>query len=386
MAHPALRDAIEDVGLLIDEAAFDVSRWQDVLDTLTRNLSGTRANLQVVDSTLGRAAPMVSSGWRADEMDAYARHFGAINPWVAVLLRSSTMTTICAEHEFPCDELRKSEFYQDWLRPIGEVDGSSGIKLLDSGGRFGALTLSYDAKRTERLVPDIARMLQALAPRIERSLNISRIGVGAAWRAESTTLIGAIADPALIVTWDGRLLDANTPATDLIACGAAFHLGAAEKIHFKDPRIAERFHAALRAACLGRPSPDSADGLHLSTLAGDFALTIVSLRPDLRRMHGLTPWLAAGEIALVVMKRFGSGRRADAAQILSQRYRLSPAEVRIVLAMDGSRALSDLAADLGISYETARWHLKRIFAKLGISRQAELVAMTIELRGNLSGP
>ncbi|GEP09938.1 hypothetical protein [Methylobacterium gnaphalii] len=62
MPHRALRDAVEDVGLLIDEAAFDVGRWQDVLDGLTRSLPGTRANLQVVDPTLGRAAPMVSSG------------------------------------------------------------------------------------------------------------------------------------------------------------------------------------------------------------------------------------------------------------------------------------------------------------------------------------
>ncbi|GLS45954.1 helix-turn-helix transcriptional regulator [Methylobacterium brachythecii] len=384
MARHTLRDAIEDVGQLIDEAAFDVGRWQDVLDTLTHSLPGTRANLQVVDPALGRAAPMVGSGWRADEMDAYARHFGAINPWVSVLLRSSPMAAICGERELPYSELRKSEFYQDWLRPIGEVDGSSGIKLLDSGGRFGALTLSYDVKRTDRIYPDIARLLQALAPRIERSLNISRVGVGASWRAEGTSLVGAIADPALVVTWDGRLLDANTPGSDLMLSGAAFRLGAADRLRLKDARMTARFQAALRAACQGRQSPEPAGGLRFSTLAGDFALTIVSLRPDLTRMRGLTPWLAAGEIALVVLKRCGSRRRADAAEILSQRHRLSPAEVRLVLAMDGKRALPEVAADLAISYETARWHLKRIFAKLGISRQAELVAMAIELKGSAS--
>ncbi|GJD68289.1 helix-turn-helix transcriptional regulator [Methylobacterium gnaphalii] len=117
-------------------------------------------------------------------------------------------------------------------------------------------------------------------------------------------------------------------------------------------------------------------------MAGDFALTIISLRPDLRRNRGLTPWLAAGEVALVVMKRCGPGGPADAGRILSQRYRLSPAEVRLVLAMDGRLALSDVAAALGISYETARWHLKRVFAKLGISRQAELVAMVLALKGS----
>ncbi|GJD68288.1 hypothetical protein MMMDOFMJ_1207 [Methylobacterium gnaphalii] len=164
------------------------------------------------------------------------------------------MTTICAEHELPYAELLKSEFYQDWLRPIGEADGSSGIKLLDSGGRFGALTFSYDVRRADGNCPDIAHMLQALAPRIERSLNISRLGVGASWRAESSALVHAIADSALIVSWDGRLLEANMPASDLIESGGAFGLGAADRIRWKDARMAARFQAALRAACLGRPS------------------------------------------------------------------------------------------------------------------------------------
>jgi len=41
--------------------------------------------------------------------------------------------------------------------------------------------------------------------------------------------------------------------------------------------------------------------------------------------------------------------------------------------------LETIADDLNITKETARFHLKRIFAKTGVRRQAELVALFARL-------
>ena len=50
-------------------------------------------------------------------------------------------------------------------------------------------------------------------------------------------------------------------------------------------------------------------------------------------------------------------------------------ETRLALAMDDS--LRSMAKDPGIAYETARTKTKTIFAKLGVSRQSELVGFLL---------
>lgn len=369
---------IEDLGALVDRAAFDLERWQDVVDALARDLPGTRVALQVVDPALGRAAPAVAAGWDARDLDAYAKHYGAINPWVPALLRARPMTTLFSDRVLAPSEFRRSAFYQDWLRHVGDADASTGVKLLDGGGRFGALTLSYDARRADRVNPDATRVLVALAPRIERALRASRIHAITRWRAGTIPLLGAVSEPILVAARDGRLLEVNAAASELVSAGV-LRAGASDRIRLADPRLDRIFHAGLRAACAGNPLSQPAGGLRIDTPLGRFALTILGLRPEVSRTLGVTSWLTAGEAALVVMQPCGGP--PEVARHLVQRYGLSPAELRVALAMDGARPLPAVAADLGIGYETARFHLKRIFAKLGISRQAELVVLLTKLRG-----
>ena len=64
---------------------------------------------------------------------------------------------------------------------------------------------------------------------------------------------------------------------------------------------------------------------------------------------------------------------------------LSPAEARLAEAVGQGATLRDYADARGFSSETARTHMRTIFAKLGIGRQAELVAMLTRLASSV-GP
>ena len=56
-------------------------------------------------------------------------------------------------------------------------------------------------------------------------------------------------------------------------------------------------------------------------------------------------------------------------------YKLSGAEARLAIQLSTGEALDKVAERLKISKETSRTQLKSIFAKLGVHRQAELVAV-----------
>lgn len=66
-------------------------------------------------------------------------------------------------------------------------------------------------------------------------------------------------------------------------------------------------------------------------------------------------------------------------------FQLSPAEARLAARLAAGDLLETVAEQLGIAKETARNQLKSIFSKVGIHRQAELVAILSTLEVTLPG-
>ncbi|MEQ8858754.1 MAG: alpha/beta fold hydrolase [Pseudomonadales bacterium] len=73
------------------------------------------------------------------------------------------------------------------------------------------------------------------------------------------------------------------------------------------------------------------------------------------------------------------GQRADAGhdEALQQIYGLTGAEARLALVLARGRTLDQAAEELGVKKNTARTHLAKSFAKLGVNSQHELVAVVL---------
>ena len=65
---------------------------------------------------------------------------------------------------------------------------------------------------------------------------------------------------------------------------------------------------------------------------------------------------------------------ADAAEI-SEQFGLTKAEARIALALTEGKTLAQIAHDLSVSRTTVAYHLRNIFQKTGVRRQAEFVSL-----------
>jgi DNA-binding CsgD family transcriptional regulator/PAS domain-containing protein len=63
--------------------------------------------------------------------------------------------------------------------------------------------------------------------------------------------------------------------------------------------------------------------------------------------------------------------------MLNDNYDLSPSEVRTVIGVLTQNGLAAVAKHSGVSVETVRFHMKRIFAKTGTCRQSELVRVIV---------
>ena len=83
-----------------------------------------------------------------------------------------------------------------------------------------------------------------------------------------------------------------------------------------------------------------------------------------------------GALVLVVEPAAGTGvDRERVGELLG----LTPRESHLAVALAEGRTVQDVARETGRSVNTVRWHLQHIYAKLGLSRQAELVRAVMVL-------
>ncbi|HZZ94341.1 MAG TPA: hypothetical protein VFE23_17400 [Usitatibacter sp.] len=86
---------------------------------------------------------------------------------------------------------------------------------------------------------------------------------------------------------------------------------------------------------------------------------------------------AAGNVArkdVLILLR-DAGHCESAARTLAQRYRLTPAETALALALAAGQSLGEVSAARGVLLSTSRTQLKSLLGKTGCRRQAELVML-----------
>jgi DNA-binding CsgD family transcriptional regulator len=67
------------------------------------------------------------------------------------------------------------------------------------------------------------------------------------------------------------------------------------------------------------------------------------------------------------------GSSADRCEQLGQLFDLTPRQASLALALSRGMSITEAAAELGLSVESARTYSKRIYAKTGARGQADLV-------------
>ncbi|MFH6782835.1 MULTISPECIES: helix-turn-helix transcriptional regulator [Methylobacterium] len=381
------------IGLAIDHAACDPAAWDGVMAEIGRVLPGIWPVLQIVEAEAATGLPLVHAGWDPADVEAYEAHYGAVNPWISVILGTPAMVPMHSEVRMPASSLRHTEFHAGWLSRLGGMTASSGIKLVDAGGRLAVLNLQHDRARAARDHAWLAALMMRIGPRMRRAIETNRACFPAgAVRVPEETLLARVADPAFVVTRDLRLVEASRAGDALLSEGEVVRVGALDRLEIRQPRLAAAAVREVALACGDGPA-DHAAARPVATEAGRWGVTAIGLRRDLRGLLGMARLLVPDPLVLLVLRRAAGGSRSARDRSIRDRaiqdrsiiqdrladLGLSPAERRLAVLMDGSRSLVQAAGALGIRHETARSQLRQVFAKLGVSRQSELAVFILRL-------
>ena len=272
---------------------------------------------------------------------------------------------------YTAEELKTSPFYNEvLLRYNGQH--CLNVRLAEPDGSHIIWSL-YDPITPDGWRSPQVALLSGLLPHLRQFVRVRKaLARAGALGATGTALLGNPRLGVISLDQHGRIVEANDRGRNLLRHGD----GVSDRAGLLEASVpTERDRLARLVA---RALPTAA-----TPVSGSMLLRRASLLP--RFVVHVTPVgtpgldFGARRIAvLMLLVEPGYESRIDPA-FVAQTLDLTPAESHIAVGLAEGRSVRDMAVTTGRKEETIYWHLKRIYHKLDISRQADLVRLVLSV-------
>jgi DNA-binding CsgD family transcriptional regulator len=364
----------------IYDAAIDPSLWSAVLGDAARYIGGSSAALFSKDATTDSGNIHYESGTDPYYRQLYFDKYVRLDPVTTGQFFAEVEQPISVADLMSYDEFLETRFYREWVRPQGVVDFLAAV--LDKSATGAAL---FGVFRHERdgIVDDHARRrMRLIAPHIRRAVLIGRLidrkAAEAAAFADTFDNFGA---GICLVDAEGRIVHANA-AGHAIFDASDFLSSTGGRIAARDGNIDK----TLRELFVAANESDEA------AVAGSMALPLraqdgtryvahaLPLTSGARRLAGIA---YSATTALFIRKV--AIETLSPPDIIARAYKLTPTELRVLLAIVDIGGVPEVASALGVAESTIKTHLRHLFRKTGAGRQADLVKIVAGFSKPLAG-
>ena len=355
---------------VIYDAALDPADRSDVLDKIAAFTGGDSSGLILKHSlAASETAPYCFIGPHRESLQAYSEDYPELEP-MGEAQACGAEQVVSATDLVPVEEFRQGRFYQEWAQPQGWVDVASA--LIEKSATSSAF-LSVVRNEASGMVDDEMRRRMALIiPHVRRALLIGKtLNLKQAESACFADILDGLSAGMILIDAKARVVHANT-AGNAILEEADFLRTVGGRLVAGDPAA----NAALRDILVAAESGDIAvgvKGIALPFTAHNrerYVAHILPLTSGARRGAGLVYNAVA---ALFVRK--ADLKVLSPPEVIGMMYRLTPTELRVLLAIVDIGGVPEVAAALGVAVTTVKTHLGRLFEKTGVARQADLVKL-----------
>jgi len=347
----------------IYDAGLDPGLWGEVVVMLNGFFGSRACGLISKDPISKSGATHYYCGVDPHYIKLYAETYARYDP-LARLPRYGEVRNIPDLVNF--EEYRRGRFYQEWLRPQGCADVANVVLQQSSCPML--LTVIPGREMLEAM--QRARM-QAVVSHASRALMINRAIERKQQRASGLADVVDRLNAGVILLDAACNIVHSNPAADKL-------LAADDVLRSASGRLVTRSSAAnavlrdiFRDA--GEVAVAAAAGQKIPLMAHDGSYCIVQIiaLPSLLRNGAESAGGAVG--ALFVWKAEVDSQ--SCAGLIDRTFGLTPAELRVLQSIVEVGGVPETAIALGIAETTVKTHLHRVFAKTGVSRQADLVKL-----------
>lgn len=364
-------DLLDLIGQVYD-AALDEKLWSAVAPQIAATFNAHSTAVQLRDTRNGEIALLaITENYNVAALSSYKSYYGSRDIWVQRATEIG-LSNIVTSHDMVADEeFVRTEYYNDWCRDLGlfyiigamfpVADGQiSGIGIHRTQG-VGAF------EEADKL--SVAKFL----PHFQRALQIRhQLATVTAERDAALDALEREQTAILVVDADARILYVNKQAEALLRRGDGL-CGLKGRLFARDRRAGDCLAGLIRGAASVASGVSGNSGGALAILRGERLPLTVLVAPFRPARNGLGAPVPAA--ILFVRDPERPTPMSIAAQSL---FGLTPAEGNIAGALAEGKSVDEIVSTLRISLNTARTHLKNIYAKTGTTRQAQLVSLLLQ--------
>ena len=367
---------------LLYQGALEQQPWQGALPALREALDSQVASLVLrppSESDRGVILNSVrSAGEGTDrpladpndwEVTAYREQFFSLDPFVNL----PPDKVIALADILPDKELMASDYYLHYLEPIG-VFRILGVDTIEPGGMVGRLRFSRGRSEPPFATRD-RQLLGRLAPHLRRALQIyARLQRTTSERDVYAGAVDGLSVATIILDEQARLLNSNAMASALLEEADGLSLrGRRLQIAARETNQAlqQAVTSIIQAQQRGEPGVVRALRIRRSPGRSDLGLVVRPVPASGRGEGQASPCVA-------VFISDPDLQESASRQTLGELFGLTPAEANLAILLARGLSLAEASGAQNISLHTARAQLKAIFAKTGVSRQAELVRLVLK--------
>jgi DNA-binding CsgD family transcriptional regulator/PAS domain-containing protein len=373
----------EQISALIGEiydAALDPSLWSDVLSKCTQFIGGSAAALFYKDAASKTGGSVYHCGIEEHYKQLYFTKIIKLDPLTIGHYFAEIEEPVAVADIMPYDEFLETRAYREWGRPQGIVDILN--VALDKTPTSAAMFCVFRDERQGRVDPEMRRRMRLVAPHIRRAALIGKvIDLKTAEAATFAHILDGLSAGMLLIDANGRIVHANAKGHALLAEGSVLSI-VGRKLAAHDASAEEALHDVFLAAGSG----DAAVGIKgiavpIKARSGaQYVAHVLPLTSGARQQAGKTYTAAA---AVFVQK--AALETPSPPEVIARTYKLTPTELRVLLAVVEIGGTPDVAEALGISAETVKTHLGHVYEKTGTNRQADLVKLVAGFSSPLAG-
>jgi DNA-binding CsgD family transcriptional regulator len=355
----------------IYDAALDPTLWVDVLGKTKGFIGGQAASLGWKDAVTKRGDTYhdddgISPHYRRLYFDKYIK----MDPCTTGQFFADIGEPVATQDLIPYDELIQTRAYKEWSRPQGLVDCA--MALLDKSATNMSFLAVFRHERHGLIDDEARRRMRLVVPHFRRAVLIGKIlDHQKAEAASLSDTLDGISAGMFLIDAAGRIIHANT-AGHMMLSGANVLHAEGRRLILNDPHANQVLADTFATAGHG----DAAVGIKsvaVPLVARDgerHVAHVLPLTSGVRRRAGTS---YAAVAALFVHK--AALDTPSPPEMIAKAYKLTPMELRVLLAIVEVGGVAEVAEALGIAETTVKTHLGRVFKKTDTGRQADLAKL-----------
>jgi DNA-binding CsgD family transcriptional regulator len=364
-AAPTLSSLIAD----IYDAALEPARWSDVVVGINDFVGGRACGIISKDAVSKMGETHYYCGVDPHYIKLYSDGYSRFDP----LARLPPLGEVVSIPDLVSyDEYSRGPFYQEWLRPQGCVDVAN--VLLEKSDCPVLLTFLVG---DHVMSGDMRRRIAQVAPHVQRAVMINKAIEHR--KSQTTTFADALdglSAGVFLVDARCRIVHANAAGEELLG-EDDFLRSIGGQLVARDRHANHELREAITNFRVGVDAASAA----FSLTADDGSQHVAHLLP-LKSVVRAGSQAPSGAVAAVFVRKVELDGQAYGAPV-SRAFGLTPAELRVLLAIVEVGGVPETSERLGVAETTVKTHLYRVFAKTGSSRQADLVKLAAAFSGPL---